>query len=111
MMDKLYSEEASFQHLQSGMTNKCESNDSLCCFCKGVLEDQQVNLLSFVTFSNGNGWLGLDPKENRIPVFDSCGHVIHLSCQLKMRGQNETNRVYMTCPLCKNSSNMLIPLK
>ena len=66
-------------------------------------------MLGFMTFTNGNQWLGIDPLKNTIPLFDSCGHIIHRSCQ--MRHKFDPNRVYIHCPLCKSPANILIPEK
>ena len=90
---------------------KSTVNENFCCLCKEASLEEETYLLGFMTFTNGNGWLGMDPTKNKIPLFDSCGHLLHISCQQKMRHKNDASRVYFYCPLCKNPANILIPEK
>ena len=74
------------------------------------MTEQPLCILGFVTFTNGNGWLGMK-EDNRIPLFDTCGHMVHQECRKKSRTGYDQNRVYLPCPLCKCCSNILIPDK
>jgi len=81
------------------------NNERCCVICKDDKGIEPLCLSGFLSYSNYHKWFTLSP-DCKIPVFNSCGHLVHRQCYRKTL---TSNRVYSTCSLCKNSINILIP--